>query len=75
MGERIEELTPPIFFDAHVHLGPSEVMGPLSPERRKLPLATFSHLTFEGAGGLVSAGLFGQADRRPDRFSFPFAGG
>ena len=40
--------TPPVIFDAHVHLGPPEVMGPLSAERRKLPLATFAHLTLEG---------------------------
>ena len=46
-ANELKSWTPPIFFDAHVHLGPSEVMGPLSPERHKLPLATFSHLTFE----------------------------
>lgn len=46
-ANELQRWTPPVFFDAHVHLGPPEVMGPLSPERRKLPLATFSHLTLE----------------------------
>jgi predicted TIM-barrel fold metal-dependent hydrolase len=38
---------PPVLFDAHVHLGPPGVMAPFSPERLKLPLSTFSHLTLE----------------------------
>jgi predicted TIM-barrel fold metal-dependent hydrolase len=38
---------PEAIFDAHVHLGPPEVMGPIHPERRSLPLATFTSLTWE----------------------------
>ncbi|MFH1921307.1 MAG: amidohydrolase family protein [Planctomycetota bacterium] len=39
---------PDVIFDAHVHLGPPEVMGALSPERRKMALSTFTSLTWEG---------------------------
>jgi hypothetical protein len=37
---------PEAIFDAHVHLGPPEVMGPIRAERRCLPLATFTSLTW-----------------------------
>ena len=46
-ADELKGWTPPVLFDVHVHVGPAAVMGPLSAERRKLPLATFSHLTFE----------------------------
>src|SRR3989339_1119175 len=38
---------PQTIFDAHVHLGPAHVMGQLSPQRRQLPLSTFSSLPWE----------------------------
>lgn len=34
-------------YDAHVHLGPAEVMGPISPERRKEALCTFPYFTYQ----------------------------
>jgi len=36
---------PDTVFDAHVHLGIPEVMGQISPERRRVPLCTFTHLS------------------------------
>lgn len=38
---------PDVIFDAHVHLGPPEAMGAISPERRKMALSTFTNLTWE----------------------------
>jgi hypothetical protein len=38
---------PDVIFDAHVHLGPPEVMGTIRPERLQLPLSTFTSLTWE----------------------------
>jgi hypothetical protein len=38
---------PDVIFDAHVHLGPPEVMGKISPERLQLPLSTFCSLTWK----------------------------
>ena len=36
---------PDEIFDAHVHLGPPEVMGEISPQRQRVPLCTFSNLS------------------------------
>ena len=48
VGGRVEGLDAARhLYDVHVHVGPAAVMGPLRDEHRKLPLATFSHLTFE----------------------------
>jgi len=38
---------PEKIFDAHVHLGPVEAVGEISPERLKLPLTTFTNLRLE----------------------------
>jgi len=43
----LQDWVPERIFDAHVHLGPPEVMGSISAQRRQLPLATFSSLTWE----------------------------
>ena len=38
---------PDVIFDAHVHLGLPVAMGAISPERLKLPLSTYSSLTWQ----------------------------
>jgi predicted TIM-barrel fold metal-dependent hydrolase len=38
---------PDAIFDAHVHLGPIEAMGPFCDERLKEPLSTFADFTWE----------------------------
>ncbi len=38
---------PDVIFDAHVHLGPPEVMGTINVERRQVALSTFTSLTWE----------------------------
>jgi hypothetical protein len=45
--DELRAWVPPVVFDAHVHLGPAAVMGPISPARRQLPLCTFTCLTWE----------------------------
>jgi predicted TIM-barrel fold metal-dependent hydrolase len=42
---------PAEFFDAHLHLGPLEAMGPISPARQRVPLCTFTHLELTQARG------------------------
>ena len=69
-ADELKSWMPPIIFDAHVHLGPPEVMGPLSAERRKLPLATFSHLTFEALEGWYRQVFSGK--RIAGLIAFPF---
>jgi predicted TIM-barrel fold metal-dependent hydrolase len=38
---------PDVIFDAHVHLGPPEVIATISSERRQVALSTFTSLTWE----------------------------
>jgi predicted TIM-barrel fold metal-dependent hydrolase len=38
---------PDVIFDAHVHLGPPEVMGTINAERQQVALSTFTSLTWE----------------------------
>ena len=38
---------PDVIFDAHVHLGPPDVMGTISAPRRQMALSTFTSLTWE----------------------------
>lgn len=44
-ADELMEWVPDVIFDAHVHLGPPEVMGTISPERRQVALSTFASLT------------------------------
>lgn len=45
--EELRAWAPETIFDAHVHLGPAEVMGPLTAERRQEGLGAFTHLPWE----------------------------
>jgi predicted TIM-barrel fold metal-dependent hydrolase len=42
-GRELSAWVPDAIFDAHVHLGPPEVMGEIGPQRRRVPLCTFTH--------------------------------
>ncbi|NUQ62142.1 MAG: amidohydrolase family protein [Pirellulales bacterium] len=46
-AKELREWLPDMIFDAHVHVGPPEVMGRLGDERKKLALSTFTSLTWE----------------------------
>jgi len=46
-GRELAAWMPEALFDAHVHLGPPEVMGEISPQRRRVPLCTFTHLRLD----------------------------
>jgi len=48
-GRELAAWMPESLFDAHVHLGPPEVMGEISPQRRRVPLCTFTHLRLDQA--------------------------
>ena len=45
--KELKDWVPEKIFDAHVHLGPAEAVGEISPERLKLPLTTFTNLRLE----------------------------
>jgi predicted TIM-barrel fold metal-dependent hydrolase len=62
---------PEAIFDAHVHLGPPEVMGPIHPERRNLPLATFTSLTWEELQGWYARLFRGKRIAGMAVFPFP----
>ena len=36
-SSELQAWVPPTIFDAHIHLGPAEVMAPFGPQRRQLP--------------------------------------
>jgi predicted TIM-barrel fold metal-dependent hydrolase len=42
-GRELSAWVPDAIFDAHVHLGPPEVMGEIGPQRGRVPLCTFTH--------------------------------
>lgn len=46
-ADELMEWVPDVVFDAHVHLGPPEVMGAVSPQRMQVALTTFTSLTWE----------------------------
>lgn len=62
---------PERIFDAHVHLGPPEVMGPISAQRQCLPLATFSQLTWEELQAWYAAVYRGKTVAGLVAFPFP----
>lgn len=45
--EELSKWVPDSIFDAHVHLGRPEFMGPMKPERLKEASVTFTGLTWE----------------------------
>lgn len=50
-AEELREWVPQRIFDAHVHLGPAEAMGPISPERRGEGLCAFTSVLWEDLAG------------------------
>lgn len=45
--DELKEWVPSKIFDAHVHLGPPDIMKPISKKRKKEPLTTFTEFTLE----------------------------
>ena len=58
-------------FDAHVHLGPPEAMGPYSPARSREPLCTFPSLPWETLQALYPRLFSGKTLRGLIAFPFP----
>jgi predicted TIM-barrel fold metal-dependent hydrolase len=44
---QIASWLPRLLFDSHIHLSPPEAVGPISAERRKVALTTFTHMRLE----------------------------
>jgi predicted TIM-barrel fold metal-dependent hydrolase len=55
--DQLRAWVPDDIFDAHVHLGPPEVMGEISDERKREALSTFPSFTYEQCRNFY-AGLF-----------------
>jgi predicted TIM-barrel fold metal-dependent hydrolase len=54
----LRDWVPATLFDAHVHLGPPEIVSPVSQSRKTNPTTTFTSLTAEEIKSLF-AGLYG----------------
>jgi len=46
-AHELKAWVPPRIFDAHVHLGPPDIVVPVTDDRRQLALSTFTHLRWE----------------------------
>ncbi len=68
--DELRAWVPRSLFDAHVHLGPPEAMTPLSPQRRREALSTFTNITWEEFGDFYGR-LFG-GNELLGVFAFPF---
>ncbi len=66
----LRDWLPPVLFDAHVHLGPPEAVGPVSAERRKEGLLAWTHLGWEELEGFYGRLFPGR--RIAGAFAFPF---
>jgi len=62
---------PDVIFDAHVHLGPPEVMGTINAERRQVALSTFTSLTWEELQGVYGELYRGKRVAGLIAFGFP----
>jgi len=70
--KELKSWVPKKIFDAHVHLGPPEAMGKISPERLKLPLTTFTNLDLEGLKSWHEELYSGKRVKGFIAFPFPF---
>ena len=59
-------------FDAHVHLGPASVIGPISPERKKGGLCSLNELTWEDLSAFYKKLYKDKRIRGVFAFPFPF---
>lgn len=67
----LRDWLPDEIFDAHVHLSPPEVIGPLSAERRREALCTFSGFTWEELAGVYEHLFAGKTVSGLCAFPFP----
>src|SRR5690606_21345856 len=68
--DRLASWMPDRLFDAHIHLGAAETVGPISGARQREGLTTFTHLTREAADA-YHRGLF-PGKRVEGMFAFGF---
>ncbi|MFH0965424.1 MAG: amidohydrolase family protein [Planctomycetota bacterium] len=68
--DELREWVPQELFDAHVHLGPPDVMGGIDADRRKAPLTTFTSLEWEALQAVYRDVYSGK--RIVGLFAFPF---
>jgi len=68
--DELRAWVPAALFDAHVHVGPPEIVGPVTPERQGQALSTFTSFTAEALAA-AHAALF-QGCTVNGMFAFPF---
>ncbi len=70
-ADELKDWLPDSLFDAHVHLGPPEVVGEISPERQQAGLTAFTHLTFEAINEIYASLFDGKRIAGMITFGFP----
>ncbi|MFH2068911.1 MAG: amidohydrolase family protein [Candidatus Omnitrophota bacterium] len=69
--KELKNWIPDTIFDAHVHLGPPEIVRTMSVGRRKEPLSTFTDFTWETAAGFYRELYSGKKIAGLLTFGFP----
>ena len=70
-ADELSRWVPDTIFDAHVHLGPTEAVGNMSPERLKEALSTYTSFTWEQAQKIYSDLYSGKTIAGAIAFGFP----
>ena len=69
--KELKDWIPDTIFDAHVHLGPPEIVGTMSAARLKEPLSTFTSFSWEAASGFYRELYSGKKIAGLIAFGFP----
>lgn len=69
--DELRAWVPEKIFDAHTHLGPPGIMKPVSPEREKEPLSTFTEFTLEDLLRIYEELFTGKEIAGISAFGFP----
>ncbi|OIO90315.1 MAG: hypothetical protein AUJ92_19085 [Armatimonadetes bacterium CG2_30_59_28] len=70
-ANELKDWLPDSLFDAHVHLGPPEVVGEISSERQQTGLTAFTHLILEEINDICASLFDGKRTAGMITFGFP----
>jgi len=70
-ADELRAWVPEALFDAHVHIGPAQAVGPIAPERRSGALTTFMSLSWEELFETYAELYSGKTIRGLIAFPFP----
>ena len=69
--DELSEWLPDELFDAHVHIGPPDIVGPITPERQRQALSTFMSMRWETLAAVYRELYSGKSIRGLIAFPFP----